>query len=173
MVLCLFIFTLLMLFTIQLCMCIFAFISVYGSTTEEGYKREFERSIVEHLGDPKSILKSRASIFDLLQAELKCCGIRNHRDYSNSDPGKDFSVPQSCCKTRSNCNTLRIHPNNIHFHGCGEKMAVIGGQHLLMLGWLALALTIIELFALIFSCSLYVQILSSYNPSYSERNGKP
>lgn len=162
-----------MLFTVQLCMVIFAFISVYGSTTSEGYKREFERSLVENLGEPEIALKARASIFDLLQPELKCCGIRNHQDYNLTLSGKDFQVPESCCKTRNRCDTLRTNPNNIWTKGCAGKMSDISGQHILLSGWLAFTLLIVELLALIFSCCFYVQLLSNYHARFAQRNGKP
>lgn len=154
-----------MLFTVQLCLGTFSILSVYGSSSDEGYKDGFERSMIIQLGKPGEILHSRSQIFDVLQSELRCCGLNDYQDYlgnnSTSNDKNLLLIPESCCKTQTPKCSERIHPNNIHYVGCGKNMAKIASHNILLLGWVTILFLILELFAIVFSCCLYVRSVAS------------
>ncbi|XP_074595361.1 uncharacterized protein LOC141850601 [Brevipalpus obovatus] len=162
---CLSIFAYLMLFTVQLCLGTFAILSVYGSSSDEGYKDGFERSMIMQIGQPDEILYSRSQILDVLQSELKCCGINGYQDYSleklTSNRRNNVSIPESCCKTPMPKCGERVHPNNIHYVGCAKKMAKIASNNILLLGWITILFLILEFVAIVFSCCLYIQSVAS------------
>lgn len=157
--LCSFIFALLLLFTIQLCISLFAFFSVYGTGNGfEGYTQEFNRSITENLGQPIEVVRNHPESFQLLEKKFKCCGLKNYQDYD-----KDLPVPDSCCKTTipDDACGKRRHPSNIYFQGCLQKIAKVASDHTLLLGSVSFGFTLIQFIGLVFSCCLYVQLVAS------------
>ena len=157
--LCSFIFALLLLFTIQLCISVFALFSVYGTGNgEEGYTQEFKRSITENLGDASKVVRDHPDVFRILEKEFKCCGLGSYEDYDKDNP-----VPDSCCKTAVSdyqCGKRR-HPSNIYFQGCIFKISKVASDHTLLLGSVAFGFSLIQIFGLVFSCCLYVQLVAN------------
>ena len=47
--------------------------------------------------------------WDLVQKELKCCGVVNYKDWKNVTMFADGGVPDSCCKV---CFVLSVELNN-------------------------------------------------------------
>jgi CD151 antigen, putative len=152
--LCFFIFSLLFLFTIQLCISIFAFISVYDNGAEEKtYQDGLYRLIQKPIGQEKLVYKFPEK-FEVLQERYKCCGFLSYHDYNSSLP-----VPDSCCITKVSdrpCG-IRRHPNNIYFKGCLSKISKVIRRHTVLLSSVAFGFSLVEIFGLIFSCCLYVQ----------------
>ena len=154
-VLCLFIFSLLFLFTLQLIIGLIAFISV--TPNSEG-KDEFMSSLIENL-NATQLLESHQTEMESLYGTFKCCGWNLYEDYEI--PNKANPVPDACCKTViENCGQ-RKHPSNIYYDGCVDRFGPILKEYLLLLGSVALGFSIVEVFGLIFSCCLYVQMAAT------------
>lgn len=155
-VLCLFIFSLLFLFTLQLIIGLIAFISV--TPNSEG-KDEFMSSLIENL-NATELLETHQTEMESLYGTFKCCGWNQYDDYEIHN--KDNAVPDTCCKTVvPNCGQ-RKHPSNIYYDGCVDRFGPILKEYLLILGSVALGFSIVEVFGLIFSCCLYVQMAASW-----------
>jgi hypothetical protein len=150
--LCFFIFGLLFLFTLQLIIGLVAFISV--TPNSEG-KDEFILSLSENL-NTSELLETHKNELESLYVPFKCCGWTFFDDYEINN--KSNAVPDTCCKTIIlNCGQ-RKHPSNIYYDGCIEKFGPILKEYVLILGSVALGFSIVEVFGLIFSCCLYVQL---------------
>ena len=152
--LCFFIFALLFLFTLQLIIGMIAFIHV--SPNADG-KDEFSISLSENL-NVIEILNDNHDKFDDLQQHFKCCGWNDYEDYEQKN--KSIPVPDSCCKTIVSGCGARKHPSNINYDGCLDRFGPILKEYIIILGSVAFGFSIIEIFGLIFSCCLYVQLAS-------------
>lgn len=108
--------------------------------------------------------------FDSIEKTLKCCGLTDYTDYPASDP-----VPESCCRSpvslSSHANGTdstrvsfacgrRKHPSNIYYDGCSIRMMESMRDELVLLSSLSLGFSAVEVFGLIFSCCLYIHVLS-------------
>jgi hypothetical protein len=154
-VLCFFIFGLLFLFTLQLIIGLIAFISV--TPNSEG-KDEFYISLTENLNRSELLVRHQTEL-ESLYGPFKCCGWVAYDDYELSN--KTNPVPDACCKTvLPNCGQ-RKHPSNIYYDGCVNFFGPILKEYLLVLGSVALGFSIVEVFGLIFSCCLYVQMAAN------------
>jgi len=152
-VLCFFIFGLLFLFTLQLIIGLIAFISV--TPNSEG-KDEFISSLSENLNTTQ-LLQTHENQLESLYVAFKCCGWTFYDDYERLNQSNP--VPDSCCKTIIPSCGQRKHPSNIYYDGCIEKsFGPILKEYVLILGSVALGFSIVEVFGLIFSCCLYVQL---------------
>ncbi|XP_054166424.1 uncharacterized protein LOC128963906 [Oppia nitens] len=152
-ILCFFIFSLLFLFTLQLIIGLVSFISV--TPNSEG-KDEFMSSLTENL-NVTQVLTSNGPQLESLYSTFKCCGWKFYDDYEALG-NKSEPVPDACCKTLvDNCGH-RKHPSNIYYDGCVHRFGPILKEYLLILGSVALGFSIVEVFGLIFSCCLYVQM---------------
>lgn len=124
-----------------------------------------DKDFVSHL----LLSNPRRIEFDSIESTLKCCGLRDYEDYPRAIP-----VPDSCCRSppvHDNNGTavvlsssfsvcgLRKHPSNIYYDGCGLKIMESIRDELNLLSSLSLAFSAVEIFGLIFSCSLYINVL--------------
>jgi len=153
-ILCVFIFALLFLFTLQLIIGMVAFISVTPNSED---KDEFMTSLSENLNISELLSRNELELSSLYQ-HFKCCGWNSYDDYER--PNKSIPVPDSCCKTVTTGCGVRKHPSNIYYDGCIDKFGPILKEYTLILGSVALGFSIVEVFGLIFSCCLYVQTIS-------------
>ena len=71
-----------------------------------------------------------------------------------------LQVPDSCCKTVSAMCGVRDHPSNIYYTGCAIKLAHLLGDHLLLIGSIALVICLVECAGVFLSVKL-VRILNS------------
>ena len=115
-------------------------------------------SLTENLNTTE-LLESHKTELESLYGTFKCCGWTLFEDYEFSN--KSNPVPDACCKTVvENCGQ-RKHPSNIYYEGCVDRFGPILKEYLLILGSVALGFSIVEVFGLIFSCCLYVQIAAN------------
>lgn len=168
--LCFFIFTLLFLFTIQLSIALVGFVSVSMIIDRQQLEATNDqkpfppssillaiRNNLDSSFTNAQILNISSRQFDILQERFKCCGLAEFNDYP-----RDQSIPESCCKSKNtpDCGHRR-HPSNIYYDGCASKLENALREQLTFLASLAFGLSIVEVFGLLFSCCLYVQMLAA------------
>ncbi|XP_058065154.1 CD151 antigen-like [Anopheles bellator] len=106
---------------------------------------------------------------DSMQREFSCCGAVRFEDWRHSvwlrsrrkdliRPTEGRLVPDSCCITVTPRCGLRDGPSNIHYTGCIYEMTDDLKFHLILLGAIGLGLSVIQVFGMILSCSLYVKL---------------
>ncbi|XP_075679682.1 uncharacterized protein LOC113788758 [Dermatophagoides pteronyssinus] len=189
-ILCIYIFILLFLFTIQLVIGLISIITVspdnvFISSSSTSSKSSIQNdnfliSIRDSI-NIANLLVNRANEIEQLYQEFHCCGWNYYDDYEylriidnnqNDDQqqqstiiiddnrNKTIPVPDLCCKTLIPNCGRRKHPNNIYYDGCWSKFGTEMRDYILMLGWTALGFAIIELIGLMFAVCHYVQIMS-------------
>jgi len=103
---------------------------------------------------------------DDLQSTFRCCGADSYEDWTRSgwwaatSVRQSRAVPDSCCKTESVMCGARDHPSNIYYTGCADKLSQLVGDHLLLIGSIALVICLAELAGVVLSVKL-VRKLSS------------
>ena len=103
---------------------------------------------------------------DDLQSTFRCCGAESFEDWSRSGWWEESSVrqgrkvPDSCCKTWSVMCGVRDHPSNVFYTGCAYKLSQLVGDHLLLIGSIALVICLVEGAGVVLSVKL-VRKLSS------------
>jgi len=96
---------------------------------------------------------------DDLQMTLRCCGAESYEDWRNSqwwskDIRQNNKVPDSCCKSVSRLCGVRDHPSNIYYTGCAHKLSRMAGDHLLLIGTIALVICVVEVCGVVLSATL-------------------
>lgn len=104
--------------------------------------------------------------WDTAQQEFECCGARNYSDWRTVLHG---NVPDSCCRTVSdNCGRgiaerpLQIANFTIYTQGCIASVEDYMAGNLVLLGSVGIALILIQVFVVIFSCCLAHSIRKEY-----------
>ncbi|KRZ14183.1 Tetraspanin-11 [Trichinella zimbabwensis] len=146
-----------LLFIIELTAAVLAFI--YKSEMTEIIRLELHNHLLtpfvsEHARDSKGLRIS----WDTLQSKFKCCGAESYKDWA----GK---VPESCCdpsffhENGSMINCGRINKPNILFQkGCYEAFSDWLLEHMQLVGAMGIFLACIQVFGLLASALLYVDI---------------
>ncbi|KAM4575718.1 tetraspanin 36 [Odontesthes bonariensis] len=111
---------------------------------------------------------------DLLQTQLKCCGVYNYTTWTNTSwySSHNNTVPQSCCKndTSAQCTGRMDQPNLLNVEGCQPKlerllMDVMTYAMLVILGF-----AIIKFFGMLSVCVITCRSgsrRSGYQPLYA------
>ncbi len=166
-VLCCYIFVMLLLFTIQL---VIGLLSIATVSPEHVFinshsepNDDFLVSVRESV-DIQHLLVDRASEIESLYKPFHCCGWVFFDDYEFLDDpqrrNKSAPVPDACCKTLvKNCGA-RKHPSNIYYDGCWSKFGAEMRDYVLMLGWMALGFSVVELIGILFAVCHYIQTVS-------------
>lgn len=116
----------------------------------------------------RRLLTDRAELVESLYGPYRCCGWNSFDDYERLDSGsrnKSRPVPDACCKTVLTGCGERKHPSNIYYRGCYEPWAREMRDYVLLLAWLALSFSVIELIGLMFAICHYVQVVSRVRPT--------
>ncbi|XP_063991873.1 tetraspanin-18B [Diachasmimorpha longicaudata] len=99
--------------------------------------------------------------WDTTQRSLRCCGTRSFRDWSRVG----LPLPRSCCReVRPGeyfyCNATPETPNqsNTYFNGCLTTVEKNLEMHTKIIGAAGIAVAILMLFGMIFSCALFRKI---------------
>ena len=122
------------------------------------------RSVTEEYGVAQNN-QTRLAL-DSLQSTFRCCGAEGFEDWSRAGWWEEAAVrlgrevPDSCCKTQSVMCGVRNHPSNIFYTGCAYKLSQLVGDHLLLIGSIALVICLVELAGVVLSVRL-VRKLSS------------
>lgn len=139
---------------------------------EEQVSHELQANLNETFLENYGFDDYRTEAIDAMQREFQCCGGVYYNDWQysgwvkenilqskrSSNPEPVNMVPESCCITKTpNCATSR-HPSNIYQEPCSHKFAASIREHLIILGAVGLGICIVQIFGMIFSCCLYVQL---------------
>lgn len=93
--------------------------------------------------------------WDETQTKFKCCGIDSWRDWNGV-------VPESCCQEtygglRKACIDAPS-PLTLNAQGCRERATEFVKDHAAIIGGTGIALAVLIIFGMIFSCSLFKMI---------------
>jgi len=153
-------------------------ITVYGSlltlmvlvqctigVTAYFYKDQVHRELVESLntsiseeyGLPGNNATTEA--IDDLQMTFRCCGAEGFEDWRVSawwisKLRHSNKVPDSCCKSVSRSCGVRDHPSNVHYTGCAIKLSSLAGDHLILIGSIAIVLCLVQCVGVILAVKL-------------------
>jgi len=94
--------------------------------------------------------------WDLVQKELKCCGVENYNDWKNVTQFSAGAVPDSCCigGQVEGCGKAPVDATKIYSQGCFTLFSEEFISNLTIVGAVALGIAVGELLAIAFSCCL-------------------
>ncbi|XP_068630034.1 CD63 antigen-like [Battus philenor] len=127
--------------------------------------QDLQTSIVRHLNETIKDYptdKDVKSTFDILQTDLKCCGIYGPEDWKNNS----IPIPDTCCAGQEikNGSAAACTPDSPSFHkvGCLQKLVPFFNDMALLLGGVGLGIALVQLLGVIFACCLARSIRSQY-----------
>lgn len=91
-----------------------------------------------------------SAAIDDLQSTFKCCGAEGFEDWRKStwwrpEIRHNNKVPDSCCKTISlGCGGFSDSPSNVYYTGCAHKLSQLLGDHLILIGSIAIVVCVVE-----------------------------
>ncbi|XP_076750280.1 CD63 antigen [Xylocopa sonorina] len=112
---------------------------------------------MEKYSTNNSIRKS----WDIVQHDLKCCGMTGANDWAHAGFVKNI-VPISCCKEvpeGSECDSNSIY---VYSYGCMESLQSAIEHNVLILGSVGIGIALIQLIGVIFACCLARSIRREY-----------
>jgi len=135
------------------------------------YKEQVHKELVASLNKSISIeygveeFNHTTAAMDDLQTTFKCCGAEGFEDWRHSswwssDHRNSNKVPDSCCKSISRMCGVRDHPSNVYYTGCAHKLSQLVGEHLVLIGSIAIVICAVESIGVFLSVKL-VQTLKS------------
>ncbi|XP_018589191.1 tetraspanin-6 isoform X2 [Scleropages formosus] len=120
--------------------------AIFGETYKDAIKK--------YNGSDK---KSKA--VDTIQRSLKCCGVKNYTDWSDTDYFKTDGVPVSCCKDPSNC-TLDVRKNmekaatEVYNTGCFLLVTTVLESNLGIIAGISFGIAFFQLIGIFLACCL-------------------
>jgi len=128
---------------------------------------------VIHKYEYNNTKSENSNIMDVLQEDLECCGSKNMSDWHENKsamlvPLPDGKYPKSCCKEAEDD---KEHNAKLCFGTEKSKMFEKGCLNVLdekiryafgLLGGIAIAIAIIQLFGIVFACCLGRSIRKEY-----------
>lgn len=122
------------------------------------FRAKVARSMNQEMVSSLSQYGNRRAVtlaWDETQIRLRCCGVNDWRDWYGS-------IPESCCQEtyggqRKPC-VEAPSPLTLHSRGCREVATEFIQDHASILGGAGIAVAVLQLFALIFSCILFNMI---------------
>eukprot|EP00092_Neocalanus_flemingeri_P017997 GFUD01019476.1.p1 GENE.GFUD01019476.1~~GFUD01019476.1.p1 ORF type:complete len:242 (-),score=46.93 GFUD01019476.1:96-821(-) len=94
--------------------------------------------------------------WDLVQKNLKCCGVENFEDWKNVTHFSDGGVPDSCCIAGQveGCGKAPVDPANLFSDGCFTLFSDQFVSNLSIVGAVAAGIALGEMIAIAFACCL-------------------
>eukprot|EP00092_Neocalanus_flemingeri_P035913 GFUD01039102.1.p1 GENE.GFUD01039102.1~~GFUD01039102.1.p1 ORF type:complete len:238 (+),score=48.72 GFUD01039102.1:81-794(+) len=94
--------------------------------------------------------------WDLVQKNLKCCGVENFEDWKNVTQFSDGGVPDSCCIAGQveGCGKATVDPSMVFHNGCFTLFSDEFVSNLSIVGAVAVAIALGEMIAIAFACCL-------------------
>ncbi|XP_066589665.1 tetraspanin-18B isoform X2 [Prorops nasuta] len=128
------------------------------------FREKLLNSVEREMSSTMRLYDHRKSIrdaWDTTQSTLHCCGVNGWRDWGIHG----LRVPPSCCREvqpgqRFNCNSGldTVNPSNAYLNGCLNGTQSYMQKHAAILGGAGIAVAILMLFGMIFSCALFRMI---------------
>uniref|UniRef100_A0A674ICN6 Tetraspanin n=1 Tax=Terrapene triunguis TaxID=2587831 RepID=A0A674ICN6_9SAUR len=118
----------------------------YRRDIAEGFRAGLREAVRAYGED-----EQKADALDSLQRALDCCGAESYRDWlaspwSLAQPGRNGSVPDSCCRARRGCQHSPLPPEarGIHRDGCFAKVSGFVSDNLFYIATAALGLALLQ-----------------------------
>lgn len=119
--------------------------------------------------------EAETKAIDLLQTELKCCGVRNYTNWSNTTwfASHNNTVPTSCCKNTSStspCTGRLDQPNLLNTEACEPKLEHLLQDVLKYAMLVVFGFAIIKFFGMLSVCVITCRTgsrRSGYQPLYA------
>ncbi|XP_047448460.1 tetraspanin 36 [Mugil cephalus] len=112
------------------------------------------------------------SAVDVLQRELKCCGVSNYTSWFNTTwyTSHNTSVPASCCKNTTGCTGSLAQLDLIYQRGCQGKLQKLIHDVLTYAMLVVLGFAIVKFFGMLSVCVITCRSgsrRSGYQPLYA------
>jgi len=125
--------------------------------------------VVEKYESDKDLRK----LMNALQHDLKCCGSNNSLDWNNTgNKSSEFypsgKFPYSCCSSDDRSHDDKKYedgycePSKVYHDGCYDALEKLVRNSFGLLGGIAIAIAVIQLFGIIFACCLSRTIKKEY-----------
>ncbi|CAK9301070.1 unnamed protein product [Gordionus sp. m RMFG-2023] len=133
------------------------------------YKSALESEVKRELVDAFQHYSNVSDLYDeinFVQTKLKCCGIYNYSDWSETpwykaikeaDPSSDRVVPSSCCVKAYECSGSLEEPTTYYHKGCFTRFKNVFSNNLIYIAEVAVAFFVIQLLGVVFSLILLCQ----------------
>lgn len=130
---------------------------VYRSEIDSIASKEFNKAWSSY-GFSEGVSKT----IDLIQHDMKCCGVNNSDDYRNFEWGKaNPGAPSSCCREDSpKCVTT--DKSQIYTDGCYNKLKNELESDVLIVAGVGVGVAFIQLIGVAFACCLASAIRKNY-----------
>eukprot|EP00092_Neocalanus_flemingeri_P006561 GFUD01007072.1.p1 GENE.GFUD01007072.1~~GFUD01007072.1.p1 ORF type:complete len:242 (-),score=46.55 GFUD01007072.1:125-850(-) len=94
--------------------------------------------------------------WDLVQKELKCCGVESFKDWKDVTTFSDGGVPDSCCVAGQveGCGKAPLDPTKVFSHGCFNLFSDEFVSNISIVGAVAVGIALGEILAIAFACCL-------------------
>ncbi|CRK90769.1 CLUMA_CG004461, isoform A [Clunio marinus] len=173
-----------------------ALVFVFHSGISRAITMDIKDGIVKHYNSTDRggmIAPSVSAIWDKVQRELQCCGVKSYEDwfYIENWPNQKW-VPKSCCRPRHSLSPdlyegsgyeveddcrKKQRPDLWWNHGCAKALQNLLVQKLHVVGIAAIVIAFFQLFGLIISMLLFCTIkhkkksdtYKSYSPTSDNR----
>lgn len=130
-----------------------------------------ERPIRESLSKYNGQENSDTEAVDSMQTLLKCCGVKNYTDWTNTTYfSTNKTLPLSCCKNSSSpqCNGKLAQPEQFNTEGCEPKLEKFIQDVLTYAMLVVVAFAIIKFFGMVSVCAITCKSRrSGYEPLYA------
>ncbi|XP_026757735.1 CD63 antigen [Galleria mellonella] len=127
--------------------------------------KDLENSILRHLNDTIKDYPTNPDVqrtFDIIQTDLKCCGINGPNDWENNK----LPIPNTCCDgqviTNGTPAECSINSPTLHNKGCLAEVVSHLQEIAAVLGGVGIGIAIVQLLGVIFACCLARSIRSQY-----------
>lgn len=114
------------------------------------------KTTIERYGNDE--FKPITKAWDDVQMELKCCGIQSFTNWTINTKFSAGWVPDSCCKDRPPICGKTPLESNVWDVGCMDKVGDYIKSHSGPLAGIAIAIAVILILGMIFSCALFLMI---------------
>lgn len=96
-------------------------------------------------------------IWNVTMIDLKCCGINNYTDFTGSPFNENDLYPDPCCRNITGPCT-EIQANQTQVEGCFDKVVQVIEENSVIIGAVAIGISVLEIAAMVVSMVLYKDI---------------
>uniref|UniRef100_A0A914XBU8 Tetraspanin n=1 Tax=Plectus sambesii TaxID=2011161 RepID=A0A914XBU8_9BILA len=160
-----FTFLLLIVFLLEAVVGVLAY--VYSEQIGTELRNSLNGTIVNGYGVDPTV----SSALKTLHLQKQCCGAENFEDWRASvwfasmneeahlkERGFPLLTPDFCCRTISEKCGKRDHPSNIYYDGCVTALEDEIRRQSIIIGAVALGLSLVQIFGVFISCCLYIKL---------------